>query len=90
MDFEGAKKQACNYAKNVLCYRCFFGSLARIYRTAILMNFGCVRTKIQWNNHPVVFFNTLMLVVTEGHNYLNKPGSHSRRFAVIILEVVNN
>ena len=83
MYFEGATKQACHYAENALCYRCFFGSLAKIYRTSILMNFGCVGTKIQWNNHPVMFFNTLVLVVTKGHNYLNKLGSRSRRFASV-------
>ena len=33
MYFEEAMKQACNYAENVLCYRCFYKNLAK---TAIL------------------------------------------------------
>ena len=33
--FEVAKKQACNYAENALCYRCFSGNPAKLYRAAI-------------------------------------------------------
>ena len=36
---EGAKKQDCKYTENALWYRCFSSNLAKIYRTAILMNF---------------------------------------------------
>ena len=78
--FEGAKKQACNYAENKQCYRCFSGNLARIYRAAFLMNFfQCIRSKSQWSAHLVVLFNHLILLVTK--YILKKPGSLSSRFA---------
>ena len=71
MYFEVDKKQACNYAENALCYRCFSRNLAKMYRTAILTNFfQCMQNKCQWNTYAVVFFNPLMLVVTTGHTYL--------------------
>ena len=48
MYFEGAKKQACNYAENVLCYRHFSSGLAKIYRTAILSDFlWCMQSETQ-------------------------------------------
>ena len=31
--------QACNYAENVLFYKCFSKNMAKTDRTAILMNF---------------------------------------------------
>ena len=66
--FEGAKKQACNYAENALYYRCFSRNLARIYRTAILSNlFWCMQSKSQWSTHLVAFFNPLIMVVTKKH-----------------------
>ena len=37
--FEGAKKQAYNYAENALCYSCFSRNMAKIYGKATLMNF---------------------------------------------------
>ena len=56
MYFEGAKKQACDYAENVLCYRHFSSGLAKIYRTAILSDFlWCMQSETQWSTHPVVF-----------------------------------
>ena len=36
---EGAKKQACSYAENALCYRYFSRNFAKIYRAAVLTNF---------------------------------------------------
>ena len=78
MYFEGAKKQACNYVEDVLCYRCFSRNSVKIYKTAILMNFfQFMQSKSQWSTHLVVFYNPLMLAVTKGHKYLNKPGSLS-------------
>ena len=71
--FQGAKKEACDYAENALYYRCFSRNLAKIYRTANLPNFfRCMQGKSQWGTYPVVFLDPLMLVVTKGHTYLNK------------------
>ena len=47
-------------------YRCFSRNMVKIYRTAILTNyFRCIKSKSQWSTHPVLFFNPLMLVVTD-------------------------
>ena len=52
----------------------FLGNWSKIYKAATLANlFQCIRSKSQWSTHPVVFFNSLMLVI--------KPGSLSLRFA---------
>ena len=68
MYFEGAKKQACNYSENAMCYRWFSRNLAKIYRPAVLMNFfRCMRRKSHWSTHPGVFFNPSVPVVKKGH-----------------------
>ena len=75
--FEEAQKEACNYAKNVLCHRHFSRNLVKIYRKAMLTNFfWCMRSKIQQSTHTVMFSNPLMLVVTKGHTYLESHSSH--------------
>ena len=75
--FEEAQKEACNYAKNVLCHRHFSRNLVKIYRKAILTNFFWrMRSKSQQSTHPVMFSNPLMLVVTKGNTYLKSQSSH--------------
>ena len=63
--------QACNYAENVLFYKCFSKNMAKTDRTAILMNFFCMQSKSQWSTH-LVFFKPLILVVKkEIHTKIN-------------------
>ena len=53
----------------------------KIYRTAISKNFfRCMQSKSQRSTHTVVFFGPLMLVITKGRTYLNKPTSLSLRY----------
>ena len=85
MYFEITKKQACNCAENCV----FFRNLAKIYRTAILMNFSwCLRTKSQMSAYVMAFLNPLMLVVTDGHKYLNKPRRLSWRFPEVCMTFI--
>ena len=70
---EGAKKQACKYAVNALCYRCFSRNVAKIGLNNYFNElFRCVESKSRWSIHPVVLFNPSMLVVPNGHIYLKQ------------------
>ena len=67
----------------------FFRNLAKIYRTAILMNFSwCLRTKSQMSVYVMAFLNPLMLVVTDGHKYLNKSRRLSWRFPEVCMTFI--
>ena len=74
------------YSENLSCYRCFSRNLPKIYRATILWNlFRCMWYKSQWRTRPTVFYNSLMLVVTRGHIYLNKPASLTWGFTYVCM-----
>ena len=81
--WRGTLKELRSKLATMCCYRYFSRNLAKIYRTAILTNFFlCMQSKSQWSTRQVLFLNSLMLVVTKRHTYLNKPESFSRRICM--------
>ena len=57
---EGNYEQACNYAVNALCYRCFSRYMAKIYRTAFFLIYA-KQKPVEYS--PGGAFDLLMLVV---------------------------
>ena len=74
-----------------LCWNCsvlqiFWGNLVKSYATATLTKFfWCMQSKSSEVPNPVVVSNPLMLLVTKGHRYLNKPGCLGWSFAQVCM-----
>ena len=72
MYFEGAKKQACNYAENVLL-QMFFQEPDQNLQNSYFIKLSLMHVTLNPVEYsPGGVFNPLILVVTKGHTYILK------------------